>query len=148
MPLVTRPASTRSRRLPLLDMREVHPIVRRIRHLLAVRPVPRCRILDQAIRSPEGDHDTPVRIFRPRSLRRRNVLVFLHGGGWVTGDIATYTPACVVMADLTGCVVASGNYRLAPSTPSLPVPMTVCGRCACCSTSPGAWGLRMRRTSC
>ncbi|HIT74351.1 MAG TPA: alpha/beta hydrolase, partial [Candidatus Avipropionibacterium avicola] len=48
---------------------------------------------------------------------REDLLLFFHGGGWVTGDIESYTPACATMADLTGCVVASVDYALAPEHP-------------------------------
>jgi acetyl esterase/lipase len=58
-----------------------------------------------------------VRIFQPAERNGDDVLLFFHGGGWVTGDIETYTPTCAAMADLTGCVVASVNYRLAPEYP-------------------------------
>ena len=64
-----------------------------------------------------GDRRIPVRIFQPPQKRREEVLLFFHGGGWVTGDIASYTPACATMAELTGCVVASVDYRLAPEDP-------------------------------
>src|SRR5699024_12847189 len=59
----------------------------------------------------------PWRGVPPREQRRKPVLVLLHGGGWVTGDVESYTPTCVRMADLTGCVVVSVDYRLAPEYP-------------------------------
>ena len=67
--------------------------------------------------SEDGGHEIPVRFFRPKQTRRDELLLFFHGGGWVTGDIESYTPACAAMADLTGCVVASVDYRLAPEHP-------------------------------
>src|SRR5690606_18850509 len=62
-------------------------------------------------------HRVPVRVFAPTERRREDLLLFFHGGGWVTGDIESYTPACATMADLTGCHVASVDYRLAPEHP-------------------------------
>ena len=58
-----------------------------------------------------------MRVFEPREQRRDDVLLFFHGGGWVTGDIESYTPACATMAELTGCRVISVDYRLAPEDP-------------------------------
>lgn len=102
---------------PRVDMREDYPAVRRIQRGLAARPLPRYRTLDREILSDDGEHAIPVRVFRPRERTRDPLLVFFHGGGWVTGDIESYTPACATMADLTGCVVASVDYRLAPEHP-------------------------------
>ncbi|MGO1878796.1 MAG: alpha/beta hydrolase, partial [Brevibacterium yomogidense] len=53
----------------------------------------------------------------PVERSRDDVLLFFHGGGWVTGDIESYTPACATMAELTGCVVVSVDYCLAPEHP-------------------------------
>ncbi|WP_245579867.1 alpha/beta hydrolase [Brevibacterium album] len=102
---------------PRVNMREDYERVRRLQRQLAARPVPRYRILDRQIMSADGSHQIPVRVFRPRERRREDVLLFFHGGGWVTGDIESYTPACTTMAELTGCVVASVDYRLAPEHP-------------------------------
>ena len=102
---------------PRLNMREDYEKVRRVQRQLAVLPGPRFHALDVEIISADGDHPIPVRVFHPREQRREEVLLFFHGGGWVTGDIESYTPACATMADLTGCVVASVDYRLAPEHP-------------------------------
>ena len=64
-----------------------------------------------------SDHEVPVRVFSPEVEGVFPMLLFFHGGGWVTGDIESYTPACATMADLTGCRVASVDYRLAPEHP-------------------------------
>jgi len=64
------------------------------------------------------DHDIPVRIFSDSDLQEKEeikpVLLFFHGGGWVTGDINTYNNVCAAMAKQTGCCVVSVDYRLAP----------------------------------
>lgn len=61
------------------------------------------------------DHDIHVRIFHPRRETDVNdVILFFHGGGWVTGDIESYNKVCAVTALKTGCKVASVDYRLAP----------------------------------
>lgn len=102
---------------PRLDIREDYERVRRMQRQLAVLPHARYRALDVEIMSDDGEHRIPVRVFHPRQRRRDEVLLFFHGGGWVTGDIESYTPACATMADLTGCIVASVDYRLAPEHP-------------------------------
>ena len=60
-------------------------------------------------------HDIPVRIFFPSKDKSSDkALIFFHGGGWVIGDIDSYTTVCSHMAKQTGCIVISVDYRLAP----------------------------------
>ncbi len=42
------------------------------------------------------------------------VLVYLHGGGWVTGSIATHEPFCRLLSAASGVMIISIEYRLAP----------------------------------
>ncbi len=60
-----------------------------------------------------GGHEVPVRLFAPKECPA-GLLVFFHGGGWVTGDIDSYTRVCAYMARATGHLVISVDYRLAP----------------------------------
>jgi len=55
----------------------------------------------------------PVRIFSPPQLSEK-AIVFFHGGGWVTGDIDTYSRTCVDMCRQTGHIVIAVDYRLSP----------------------------------
>ena len=100
------------------DVREDYQRVRALQRRLASLPTARYRTptWDTFSDAPDG-HRVPVRVFAPTERRREDLLLFFHGGGWVTGDIESYTPACATMADLTGCRVASVDYRLAPEHP-------------------------------
>lgn len=42
------------------------------------------------------------------------IVVYLHGGGWVNGSLATHTPFCALLAEKAGVLVLSVDYRLAP----------------------------------
>lgn len=66
-----------------------------------------------------GDHQVPVRIFLPGQETSRSlpVLLFFHGGGWVTGNRESYSPVCRSLAIAVNCIVASVDYRLAPEHP-------------------------------
>ncbi len=64
-----------------------------------------------------GDHEVPVRIFMPSGREHHRILLFFHGGGWVTGSIDSYDAVCADMAKQTGRVVVSVDYRLAPEYP-------------------------------
>lgn len=43
-----------------------------------------------------------------------DVIVFMHGGGWTTGNIESYNRVCAVAARQTRNTVVSIDYRLAP----------------------------------
>lgn len=61
--------------------------------------------------------EIPVRVFLPKENQAVKVLIFFHGGGWVTGDIDSYTNVCRNMSNNTGHTVVSVDYRLAPEDP-------------------------------
>ena len=68
-----------------------------------------------------GDHAVPVRIYVPnqdvseRYLDESHpVLLFFHGGGWVTGNIDSYNKLCTNLSMATDHIVVSVDYRLAP----------------------------------
>jgi acetyl esterase/lipase len=82
----------------------VHPYLKPIYHTL-----------DRRIMA--GDREIPVRVFYPRHKDASKVLLFFHGGGWVTGTINSYNRVCAVMARQTGRTVISVDYRLAPEHP-------------------------------
>ena len=63
-------------------------------------------------RTVPADPDVPVRIYRPH--RAQGAIVWLHGGGFVMGDLETEHPWAIRVADGSGAVVVSVGYRLAP----------------------------------
>jgi len=64
----------------------------------------------------------PCRMYRPSSRTDLPVLVYLHGGGWVIGDLDTHDAPCRSLANASGCAVLSVDYRLAPEH-KYPVPL-------------------------
>lgn len=62
-------------------------------------------------------HPIPVRIFLPETGLPDHVIVFFHGGGWVTGGIDSYTTVCARTANLCQSIVVSVDYQLAPEHP-------------------------------
>lgn len=69
---------------------------------------------DQAI--PAGDAELPIRIYRPVGLlsRLNPVVLYCHGGGFVTGDLDSHDASARAIARRTGAIVVSLAYRLAP----------------------------------
>ena len=82
---------------------------------------------DRVIPGPAGD--IPVRAYRPVTASgpdgRPGVLVYFHGGGWSIGSIDTHDAVCRPLANGSGAVVVSVEYRLAPETP-YPGPLDDC----------------------
>jgi acetyl esterase len=58
----------------------------------------------------------PARLYVPRAGSEA-LLVYLHGGGWILGDIDTHDATCRVLAEKAGVRVLSLDYRLAPEHP-------------------------------
>jgi acetyl esterase/lipase len=59
-------------------------------------------------------HAIPVRILRTEGREAAGTFLHFHGGGWVFGTAAEGDPFLRHIADRTGLVVASVDYRLAP----------------------------------
>ncbi len=72
------------------------------------------------------DYEVPVRLYFPTEQAMEKginkghsyaVLLFFHGGGWVTDSVENYDRVCSQMAQSTGQIVVSVEYRLAPEYP-------------------------------
>ncbi|HEX6869458.1 MAG TPA: alpha/beta hydrolase [Micromonosporaceae bacterium] len=75
------------------------------------------RIHDERIEVP-GQADVPVRVYQPvEPAGPVPALLYLHGGGWLVGDLDTIDHLCRAIAHDAGCVVVSADYRLAPEHP-------------------------------
>lgn len=94
-------------------VKKTYPIDRQIKKLLGVGS----RVLVPTdIRNTfvfNGDYTVGVRVFVPHSRIKGNLL-FFHGGGWVTGDLDSYSHVCANLAKYTQHAVIAVDYRLAP----------------------------------
>ncbi|MFG3258518.1 alpha/beta hydrolase [Streptomyces sp. NPDC048172] len=63
-----------------------------------------------------ADVDVPIRIYRPHASHHHpgGALIWLHGGGWIVGDLDTERHAAARLVNGTDAVVISVDYRLAP----------------------------------
>ncbi|WP_416382268.1 alpha/beta hydrolase [Nocardia transvalensis] len=80
--------------------------------LAAAVPLPDTSGMEIEDRIVPGEADVPVRVYRP--LRAQGAIVWLHGGGFVMGDVETEHPWAGRIAESSGAVVVSVGYRLAP----------------------------------
>lgn len=86
-------------------------------------PVEMDAVADQAIPGPHGD--IPVRVYAPVPVGVGDplpVVVYLHGGGWVSMSIATHDLICRRLARAARALVVSVEYRLAPEH-AYPIPL-------------------------
>jgi len=75
---------------------------------------PVARVDDRTVDGPAGP--LPVRVYTPPGAAdpRPPLLVFVHGGGWVLGDLDGVEELARGLCVHGGCVVASVGYRKAP----------------------------------
>lgn len=70
---------------------------------------------------PAGGRSVPARVYWPEAegawRARPPVIVYFHGGGFVTGSVAIFDALTRSLANATSSVVVSVDYRLAPVHP-------------------------------
>ena len=99
---------------PDIDVKKTYMVEREMQKLLSrrLKNPSLYSVWDHPV--PSGAYHVPIRLFRPSGISRAALLLFFHGGGWVTGTVDSYDGVCADMAAMTGCTVASVDYRLAP----------------------------------
>lgn len=101
---------------PDIDIKKTYKLKRQINTVANPYIKPLYKMWDHVI--PGLDHEIPVRIFAPTNgVKPEGVLIFFHGGGFVVGNIDSYTKVCANMAEQTKQLVVSVDYRLAPEYP-------------------------------
>jgi acetyl esterase len=81
------------------------------------RPRP-ATIAAEDLRIPgRGRSGVPVRIYRPEGGGTPPVILYMHGGGWILGNLDTNETVAWGLAEGTGCAVVSIDYRLSPEHP-------------------------------
>jgi acetyl esterase len=104
-----------SRRLSDLSPREAR---RRLAELpdIGPREAPLDRVEDRTVVAEDG-REVPVRLYASSRGHGLPVLVYLHGGGWVTGGLDVHDYRCRRLAARAGCLLVAVDYRLAPEHP-------------------------------
>lgn len=95
--------------------------------LLEAKP-PLANVVNRTVPGRHGD--IPVRLYYPAQERPLPLVIFFHGGGWVTGTLDTHDVICRRIAYGARVLLASVDYRLAPWH-RFPVPLEDCYDATC-----------------
>ena len=63
---------------------------------------------------PTAGGDLRIRAYRPEAFESPGVVAYLHGGGWMMGTLESYDTPLRALANVSGAIVASVDYRLSP----------------------------------
>lgn len=100
-------------------------------------------IVDTHINGPAGR--IPVRIYLPTDERPLPALVYLHGGGWVVGNLDTHDKIMRLLALRSGIAVIGVDYHLAPEH-KFPTAIDECHTVVAHVRDRGSdWGIDPRR---
>ena len=115
--------------LPTLSARQArmtHSVTDAVHTLLAKNnrsaPAPAVTVsqmvLPKAYTAASAPDGVPVRVYTPTAAATgtRPAIVYYHGGGWVIGSLDVYEPSAQALAERTGAIVFSVDYRLASET--------------------------------
>lgn len=81
---------------------------------------------DRSVPGPEGAPAIPIRIYQlTNHVGNMPVLLWLHGGGYVSGTVGQNDALMQHTVEELGCMVVSVEYRLAPEYP-FPAPLEDC----------------------
>jgi acetyl esterase len=78
---------------------------------LADKPAPDVPWRDETIAG------MPVRLYAPLGAKAQQCFLFMHGGGWVIGDLASHHMLAAEIAHQLGVMTLAIDYRLAPEHP-------------------------------
>ena len=90
--------------------------IRRMASTIDRNPLPVGDVTALSIPGPAGP--IPARHYRPPNDEIRPLLIYLHGGGWVVGDLDSHDNVCRYLCRNAGIHVLSVDYRLAPEHPA------------------------------
>lgn len=81
--------------------------------VLDIAPHKLARVEDLKLPARDG-FALSARLFAPQAEAALPVLLYLHGGGFTVGSVASHERLCRHLAHLARCAVVSVDYRLAP----------------------------------
>jgi acetyl esterase/lipase len=105
-------------KLTLPDYADVNAVRSWLRTLMSGQPCSNpaaegIEVENRKIEGVEGEPPVPVRIYRPRPPAT-GILVYLHGGSMIMGDLEMEDAVCLRYTREAGCITIGVDYRLAP----------------------------------
>jgi len=82
---------------------------------LSKEPIPFSNIKNLTIDA--NSEKIPVRIYTPEDGERLPIIIYSHGGSWISGNLDTHDNVCRKLSQNTKAIVISVDYRLAPENP-------------------------------
>ena len=82
-----------------------------LEQLADLLPPSEVSVEERSIAGPDGD--VPIVIYQPVDAAPRPGLLWIHGGGYITGT-AREDANCYAIAEHVGCTIVSVDYRMAP----------------------------------
>ena len=101
--------------IPKIDMTDAAGARTLYAELAASKPPADTSDMEIEDRMVPAEPEVPVRIYRPRQAQ--GAVIWLHGGGWMMGNLDTEHTWASRLAEGSGAVVISVGYRLAPEQP-------------------------------
>jgi acetyl esterase len=95
--------------VPIAQARAAHAL--ETEHLAGRGPAV-AGVRDLAVEGPGGP--VALRAYRPAGEGPLGVVAYLHGGGWMLGDLESCDAVCRALARAAGALVVQVDYRLAP----------------------------------
>lgn len=93
---------------------------------ISVPDYPNVTVRERRVPGPEGAPDVRILLYQPTQTPQSTAaLLWLHGGGYVSGSVDLEDIRARSIAAELGCVMVSVDYRLAPETP-FPGPLEDC----------------------
>ncbi len=90
--------------------------------------LPVAHVENRTITGPLGE--IPIRLYVPEGHGPFPVLLYFHGGGWISGNLDTEDSGCRYFCRESSCLVLSVGYRLPPEHP-FPIGLEDCYAAAC-----------------
>lgn len=87
---------------------------------------------DRMIPGTEEGTELRIRVYTPAGLpEKAPVVLEIHGGGWVAGNLDIDNYRCIYLAEHTPCIVVGVEYRLTNKEVHFPAPLLDCYTALC-----------------
>lgn len=91
------------------------PIAKNIKLYRTIQNIVNPKLIKDAQYLDDTLSGVKIRIFDPKKSSK--LIIYIHGGGWVSGNIDTHSNICLKLAEVLNRKVIAIDYRLAPEFP-------------------------------